>query len=75
MVVLMKECGLATIWRVWATNALRGPRPVACGQYSDAYRSAKNNFYYLFLIMELYELNGTIVLLLLFMILLNSLYA
>ena len=32
MVVLMKECGLATIWRVWATNAFRGPRPVAWGQ-------------------------------------------
>ena len=28
----MKECGLATIWRVWATNAFRGPRPVAWGQ-------------------------------------------
>ena len=32
MVVLMKECGLATIWRVWATNAFRGPRPVPWGQ-------------------------------------------
>ena len=32
MVVLMKECGLATIWRAWATNAFRGPRPVAWGQ-------------------------------------------
>ena len=32
MVVLMKECGLATIWRVWATNAFQGPRPVAWGQ-------------------------------------------
>ena len=48
MVVLMKECGLATIWRVWATNAFRGPRPVAWGQnnYSDANRNAKNNYYY-----------------------------
>ena len=32
MVVLMKECGIATIWRAWATNAFRGPRPVAWDQ-------------------------------------------
>ena len=39
----MKECGLATIWRAWATNAFRGPRPVAWDQNdnSDANRSAK----------------------------------
>ena len=32
IVVLMKECGLATIWREWATNAFWGPRPVAWDQ-------------------------------------------
>ena len=41
MVVPMKECGLATIWRAWATNAFRGPRPVAWVRFnSDANRSA-----------------------------------
>ena len=55
MVVLMKECGLATIWRVWATNAFRGPRPVAWGQNIMMLTGVQETIF-IILIMELYEL-------------------
>ena len=54
MVVLMKECGLATIWRVWATKCIPGSTSRSLGsEYSDANRSAKNDsmvYYSIFMI-------------------------